>query len=229
MKIDIKSLLLSACLVLALAFTANAAQTTKGKTPTKKATPTKKKSTDPKNAKSLIYLDTKGELAGTGDVKKSGIASTFAKIGEGWHPTALAETNLPLDKYKLVDWVKIIREGVIDPRWSLDTDADPSDEFMFDAQILFETKSKFMDNVIFPHQIHTWWLSCDICHETVGGAIFQQEAGTNRVRMATMVGGQWCGRCHNRVAFPLADCKRCHNSPKTAKISEDVTRRPGKH
>lgn len=218
MKIDIKSPLLSACLVLAFTFTANAAHAA-----------AEEVTNDPKNAKSLIYLDSKGDMAGTGDTSKSGAASAFAKIGEGWHPTALSGAGLPLDKYKLVDWVKIIRDGIIDPRWTLELFADPDDEFLFDAQILFETKSNFMDNVIFPHEIHTWWLSCETCHDTVGGAIFEQEAGANKVRMASMSRGETCGRCHNRVAFPLADCKRCHNSPKNAKVSEDITRRPGAH
>lgn len=217
MNTNIKSLLLSAFLVLSLTGTSLAAAADKA---------AEKKANDPKNAKSLIYLDSKGEMAGTGDINKSGVASTFAKIGAGWHPTALAETGLPLDKYKLVDWVKIIKEGVIDPRYSLDPEDLPEDEFMFDAQILFETRSNFMDNVIFPHAIHTWWLNCEACHESVGGAIFEQMAGGNRVRMAPMIKGETCGRCHNKVAFPLADCKRCHNSPKTAKVSQDITRRP---
>jgi len=180
---------------------------------------------DPKDARSLIYLDTKGERAGTGDAKKSGVASQFAKIGEGWHPTALAESNLPLDKYKLVDWVKIIKEGVIDPRWSLDPEADPADEMIFDAKILFETMSDFMDNVVFPHEPHTWWLKCEACHDSVGGPIFEPMAGANKVRMAEMAGGKWCGRCHNKVAFPLADCKRCHNRPKGVKPDESLTLR----
>jgi len=30
------------------------------------------------------------------------------------------------------------------------------------------------------------------------------------------VQGQWCGRCHNKIAFPLTDCNRCHSSPKKA-------------
>jgi len=85
-----------------------------------------------------------------------------------------------------------------------------------------------MDNVIFPHYIHTWWLKCEICHESVGGPIFEPVAGGNDVKMIEMAGGKWCGRCHNRIAFPLADCKRCHVSPKDAKVDENVIRRTAK-
>lgn len=189
---------------------------------------TSSKSLDPKDARSLIYLDTKGSMAGTGDVKKSGVASTFAKLGAGWHPVALAETGLPMDKYKLVDWAKVVKEKIIDPPYSLDPDAKPADEQILDMDILFETKSDFMDNVIFPHYIHTWWLKCEICHESVGGPIFEPVAGGNDVMMVEMAGGKWCGRCHNRIAFPLADCKRCHVSPKNAKVDENVVRRTAK-
>jgi len=192
---------------------------------TKAEAPSTGKSLDPKDPKSLIYLDTQGKEAGTGDVNKSGVASTFAKVGAGWHPAALAETNLPMDKYKLVDWAKIVKEKVIDPKYSLDMDAKPEDEQQLDLNILFETKSDFMDNVIFPHNIHTWWLKCEICHETVGGPIFEPSAGANDVLMIEMAGGKWCGRCHNRIAFPLADCKRCHVMAKNAKPDENVTLR----
>ncbi len=225
MKSNIKLLFFSAVTLMAFSFaTVGAAEPPKKTAP--EVSTSKKKTLDPKNRRSLIYLDSKGEMAGTGDASKSGIASKFAKIGEGWHPTALSSTDLPLDKYKLVDWAKIIKAGVIDPRWSLDPNADPDDEGLADHKILFETKSDFIDNVIFPHDIHTWWLKCEICHDTIGGPIFEPEAGANPVLMAEMVGGKWCGRCHNKVAFPLADCKRCHVLPKNAKPDESLTLRP---
>ncbi len=32
--------------------------------------------------------------------------------------------------------------------------------------------------------------------------------------MKKIAAGEYCGRCHNRVAFPLFDCLRCHVIPK---------------
>lgn len=183
---------------------------------------------DPKDPKSSIYLDSKGNVAGTGDIKKSGLASADARVGAGWHPAALAQSNLPVDKYGLVDWAKVIKEKMIDPRYSLDPAAKPDDEAILDMNIFFETKSNFMDNVVFPHYMHSWWLSCEACHQSVGGPIFEQSAGANDVKMVEMADGKWCGRCHGRVAFPLADCKRCHAWPKANKPSDTFTLR-GKH
>src|SRR3972149_9096126 len=59
---------------------------------------------DPKDPKSSLYLDSKGNVAGTGYIKKSGLASADARAGAGWPPAALAQSNLPVDKYGLVDW-----------------------------------------------------------------------------------------------------------------------------
>lgn len=183
---------------------------------------TKGKILDPKNKNSLIYLNTDGTMGGTGDIKKSGLASISIKDGQGWHPAALTESNLPVDRYGLVDWVKLTTGELIDPKWTFEENADPDDEEMLDVDILFEALGDFTDNVIFPHDIHTWWLKCEICHDSVGGPIFEPAAGANRVRMVEMVGGKWCGRCHNRVAFPLTDCKRCHVRPKNAKPDETL-------
>jgi c(7)-type cytochrome triheme protein len=141
------------------------------------------------------------------------------------HPAALADQNLPKDKYGYVDWVKLQTAGFIDPRWSLEEDAKPEDEMMIDVDVLFEAKSFFTNDVIYPHDIHTWWLKCEICHDTNGGPIFEPIAGGNNVLMVKMEGGQWCGRCHNRVAFPLTDCKRCHVRPKNSPADETLLKR----
>jgi len=83
-----------------------------------------------------------------------------------------------------------------------------------------------MNDVLYPHDIHTYWLKCDICHDTKGGAIFNQEAGSNNVTMRAMIGeNKWCGRCHDKVAFPLADCPRCHTIPKGSEKKEEWTLR----
>lgn len=188
----------------------------------KTAASSSRKILDPEDPKSLIYLDAAGEIAGTGDIKKSGVASVYAKIGSGWHPAALIETGLPLDKYGLVDWVKVVIDKRINPQYSLEPDVKPEGEPIFDAKILFEMKGDFTDNVLFPHFIHSWWLSCEICHSTVDGAIFEPVAGNNNIKMTEMVDDKWCGRCHNGVAFPLVDCKRCHNMERTKKPDEGV-------
>lgn len=221
-------LLFPAILLMMFCITAIAAEKKPVVKPVSKpaAAPTASVTTqDPKDPKSPIYLDSKGNVAGTGDVNKSGLASADARVGAGWHPAALAQSNLPMDKYGLVDWVKVTREKTVDPRYSLDPAAKPDDEIIVDMNIFFETKSNFMDNVVFPHFMHSWWLKCEACHQSVGGAIFEMRAGANNVKMAEMVDGKWCGRCHGKVAFPLADCRRCHNWSKAKKPDETMTLR----
>lgn len=220
-----KQLLLFPAILIMFSITAFAAP----KAPASKATAPTGTTTvqDPNNPLNPIYLDSKGGTAGTGDISKSGIASPDAKAGAGWHPAALASTNLPMDKYGLIDWAKVVRaNNLIAPRFSIDPAAKADEETILDMTILFETKSTFMDNVPFPHYMHTWWLKCEACHQTVGGPIFEMGAGANKVTMVEMSNGIWCGRCHGKVAFPLADCRRCHNWPKAKKPDDTVTVRP---
>ena len=164
---------------------------------------------DPGDPSSILYLDTSGKLAGTGDSTKP--AGAAYKIGMGWHPTALSDSRLPHDKYGLIDWAQIVKNNMIKPRWSL----DPKDEEMppLDLDIIIPTKSDFVNDVKYPHWIHTWWLKCEVCHPK----IFVPAKGQNAMWMTEIVEGKWCGRCHGKVSFPLSDCNRCHTVPKGAK------------
>lgn len=163
---------------------------------------------DPDDPLSIIYLDTKGNRAGTGDPAKSGSPSVAQRIGSGWHPAAMASEKLPKDKYGLVNWAKLVYDNRLKPRHS----PDPAEEEspIIDMDILIETKSDFIDNVIYPHYIHTWWLPCEVCHPN----IFLPARGENNMFMTEIAEGKWCGRCHGKVSFPLTDCTRCHVSPK---------------
>ncbi|MFQ5736096.1 MAG: c(7)-type cytochrome triheme domain-containing protein [Thermodesulfobacteriota bacterium] len=168
------------------------------------------KKIDPNDPTSVIYLGTSGELAGVGD--PSHPPSFAYKKGHGWHPAALEAQGLPRDRYGLIDWAKIVREKLIDPKFSLDPKND-SEMPPLDMNVLIQAKGDFVDNVIYPHEIHTYWLKCEVCHPK----IFIPAKGQNNMTMVGIVKGKWCGRCHNRVAFPLTDCKRCHSSPKPKK------------
>lgn len=162
---------------------------------------------DPRDPRSILYLDSKGKPAGTGDVTKSGAASEAARAGAGWHPAALAATIVPKDKYGLVDWAKAVKDKIIAPGHSLDPKAKATeDDEPLDMDVHITTKSDFVNDVIYPHWIHTYWFTCEGCHEK----IFKMAAGENNMTMIGIAGGKWCGRCHGKVAFPLSDCNRCH-------------------
>ncbi len=175
-----------------------------------KSKPTKGKVSpilDPKDPRSILYLDTSGKLAGTGDPTKSGIPSEAYRAGQAWHSKTLAAEVLPKDKYGLVDWAKAAKDNLIAPRHSLD---QAEEDIVLDMDVVIPAKSDFMNDVVYPHFIHTWWLKCEVCHMD----IFMMQAGGNEMYMTEIVEGKWCGRCHGKIAFPLTDCNRCHTKPK---------------
>ncbi|MCB1888229.1 MAG: hypothetical protein KDH20_11540 [Rhodocyclaceae bacterium] len=117
-----------------------------------------------------------------------------------------ALTGLPLDQNGKVDWARALRDGAISPRETLRGD----DTYLpLDLDIIMRN-TKAMPFVRFPHKTHTEWLSCSNCHP----AIFAQKAGTAKIRMEDIFRGEFCGRCHDRVAFIThRACFRCHSVP----------------
>jgi c(7)-type cytochrome triheme protein len=119
--------------------------------------------------------------------------------------------SLPRDAYGAVNWTTAVMEGFLAPKGSLDPKA--KEEEPLNLNIFIEAKVPLMANVVFPHSIHTYWLSCNTCHPN----IFIPEAGANPITMDEIFEGKWCGRCHGKVAFnfwPEANCRRCHMVPK---------------
>ncbi|MBI5641965.1 MAG: cytochrome c3 family protein [Deltaproteobacteria bacterium] len=115
--------------------------------------------------------------------------------------------GLPKDPSGNVNWTAAVVNGYISPRGSLDPAAQ--DDLPLNLNIFIEAKVPLMANVMFPHSIHTYWLSCNNCHPK----IFIPEAGANPISMDEIFKGQWCGRCHGKVAFtfwPRENCVRCH-------------------
>jgi len=120
--------------------------------------------------------------------------------------------NLPRDGGTgEVNWATTVMDGYIAPIGSLDPGAE--EEAILNLNIFIEAKVPLMANVLFPHSIHTYWLSCNNCHPN----IFIPEAGANPITMDEIFQGKWCGRCHGKVAFgfwPEGQCRRCHVIPK---------------
>ncbi|HEY5649026.1 MAG TPA: c(7)-type cytochrome triheme domain-containing protein, partial [Nitrospiria bacterium] len=146
--------------------------------------------------------------AGSGD--PFGFAGEAEQAGLSEHPLALELSDLPKDRYGLIDWATAIKEEKIAPLDSLNPEAKPTPGMNLDIAVF--TKSQFMPDVIFPHYVHTLWLNCNNCHPS----IFPMNAkkANEMMTMPKIASGEFCGRCHNRVAFPLSDCLRCHTKPK---------------
>lgn len=109
-----------------------------------------------------------------------------------------------------VDWVKALEKGAIDPRYDrLDPDKKP---VVMNLNIVREVKGS-MPDVVYPHKQHTEWLDCSNCHP----AIFIPKKGANSISMAAILLGEKCGVCHGKVAFPVAECRKCHSKRKPRK------------
>lgn len=121
-------------------------------------------------------------------------------------PAAL--TVLPKDKYGNVNWTKAAMDGLIRPRGSIEENG--AEDKPFNMIVLFQVRVQIMADVLFPHSVHTYWLSCSSCHPK----IFKPEVGSNKVSMTDINNGLFCGKCHGKVAFPIepdpVNCRRCH-------------------
>jgi c(7)-type cytochrome triheme protein len=115
-----------------------------------------------------------------------------------------ALNGLPVDRDGKVDWVNALRSKEITPRERLD--GSPREPALELDIIMRNTKQ--MPNVRFPHRAHTEWLDCSNCHPDP----FAQKAGTATIRMEDIFRGNFCGKCHDRVAFVThRNCYRCHS------------------
>ncbi len=118
-----------------------------------------------------------------------------------------------------VDWVKAFDEKKIQPRF--DRDDPKAQPVIMDLTIVREVKGS-MPDVIFPHKQHTEWLDCSNCHP----AVFVPQKGANQMSMAAIMLGESCGVCHGKVAFPVADCRRCHVQTKGKAKASKVSAKP---
>jgi c(7)-type cytochrome triheme protein len=105
----------------------------------------------------------------------------------------------------MVNWVKAIESGAINPR----TNILPETQVRMRDDAIIIAKYGSMPAVKFPHRAHTLWLDCANCHDK----LFKAKAGANRFSMTAILNGEQCGVCHGAVSFPLTECNRCHSVP----------------
>ncbi len=105
-----------------------------------------------------------------------------------------------------INWVEALRKHKIKPRAD---QLGEKNQFTLEMNIRMEVPGT-MNDVIFPHRIHTEWLACKNCHT----GIFQMKKNGNPITMEKIINGKFCGVCHGKVAFPIANCNRCHSAKK---------------
>ncbi|MEE9614362.1 MAG: cytochrome c3 family protein [Thermodesulfobacteriota bacterium] len=128
-------------------------------------------------------------------------------------PDMIALDQLPRDKFGFVDWATAIKEELISPRDSITGEKEKKEEPLspsLSGDIIMRPGMDFMPDVVFPHDVHNLWLSCEICHP----AMFKMQAGASSITMKDIWKGKFCGRCHGKVAFPVRNCFRCHSGEK---------------
>lgn len=101
-----------------------------------------------------------------------------------------------------VNWDKALNEGYIEPLSKL----NPKTRVRtLDQDVIMKNTGGTLW-VRFPHKPHTAWLDCSSCHD----GMFNK-GPTPGLTMLAILNGQYCGKCHGIVAFPLSECNRCHS------------------
>lgn len=66
-----------------------------------------------------------------------------------------------------------------------------------------------MRPAVFSHWFHRIRFRCKVCHADLG---FQFKAGGNKITMAKIIDGKFCGACHNgEIAWSVENCGMCHS------------------
>lgn len=122
-----------------------------------------------------------------------------------------ATRDVKRDALGFPDWMAALRSGAIAPRADL---LGTGKMNVLDLDVVMKN-TKEMPYVLFPHQSHTLWLDCSNCHP----APFLPKNGANPVSMDSIFRGNYCGMCHDRVAFiTFYACNRCHSVAQDAAL-----------
>jgi c(7)-type cytochrome triheme protein len=112
---------------------------------------------------------------------------------------------LPKDAAGGTDWVRALNEKLIQPKAGLDPKAEDETVLDLDVELIPKEAPEFKS--VYSHKVHTQILACANCHT----GIFQMEKGADAITMEKIFAGEFCGRCHGKVAFDIATgCPRCH-------------------
>jgi len=109
-----------------------------------------------------------------------------------------------------IDWEQAEEKGLIKPVDFLEGVSLKRPSMKAQKDFSIEVQATWMDKVLFSHKKHAVWNGCEVCHPEIFPNV---KKGSTKYSMLEIVNGQYCGVCHDRVAFPLQDCERCHTQP----------------
>jgi c(7)-type cytochrome triheme protein len=110
----------------------------------------------------------------------------------------------------LIDWEEAEARGLIRPVDFLIGVSMQRQPLNAQKDFSITSRSTWMPDIIFSHKKHVMWNGCEVCHPDIFPSV---KKGTVKYSMLEIANGQYCGLCHNRVAFPLNECERCHVNP----------------
>jgi len=124
---------------------------------------------------------------------------------------AAATAKLPKDKFgNGVNWEKAAEDGTIHLTDFIEGVSIKKSAQPIEKDFAIQPKVQGKGEIIFSHKKHSFWNGCEVCHPELfkGG-----KRGTTTYSMNEINQGKFCGECHTTVAFPVADCERCHSKP----------------
>jgi c(7)-type cytochrome triheme protein len=109
-----------------------------------------------------------------------------------------------------INWEAAEEQGLIKPIDFLEGVSIQRSAMKAQKDFSIEIKASWMGKVLFSHKKHAVWNGCEVCHPEIFPAV---KKGATKYTMFQIVNGQYCGVCHDKVAFSLQDCQRCHTEP----------------
>jgi len=118
--------------------------------------------------------------------------------------------SMPSEKFgNGINWEKAESEGRFKTIDNIVGVTAPRTKMKVLNDMIIKSKLEGMPNVLFSHRKHVDWGGCKLCHP----GLFSINKGHSVYSMDGIFEGKSCGACHNSVAFPLTDCRRCHTEP----------------
>jgi c(7)-type cytochrome triheme protein len=111
---------------------------------------------------------------------------------------------------ELIDWEEAEARGLIHPVDFLLGVSMQRQPLNAQKDFSITSRSTWMPDIIFSHKKHVMWNGCEVCHPDIFPSV---KKGVVKYSMLEIANGQYCGLCHNRVAFPLNLCNKCHINP----------------
>jgi c(7)-type cytochrome triheme protein len=118
--------------------------------------------------------------------------------------------GMPQDRFGNVDWEKAESSWLVKPVDFVAGVSSPRTPLKMNKEISIESRGTWMTDVTFSHKKHAVWIGCEVCHPEIFPST---KNGPVKYSMLQITNGESCGVCHQKVAFHLADCEKCHVNP----------------